>query len=154
ERRRTRHARAGRGAGRRALATVVPARGRREHPGRRGRDTGAATVSALPIVVIGGGQAGFTLVDTLRTRGYDGPIMLVEATSELPYQRPPLSKAYLAGTAGDEDLPFRPTSYYAQHDIDLRLGQRLIGIDERRGVAELSTGETVAYRDLVLATGS
>jgi len=111
-------------------------------------------VSALPIVVIGGGQAGFTLVDTLRTRGYDGPIMLVEATSELPYQRPPLSKAYLAGTAGDEDLPFRPASYYAQHDIDLRLGQRLIGIDERRGVAELSTGETVAYRDLVLATGS
>lgn len=111
-------------------------------------------MTARPVLVVGAGQAGFTVVDTLRARGYQEPIVLVDAHEDLPYQRPPLSKAFLTGKLPADALPFRPASYYADRDIDLRLGKRLSAIDCRCRVAELSSGESVAYRDLVLATGS
>ncbi|TDK43948.1 NAD(P)/FAD-dependent oxidoreductase [Antarcticimicrobium luteum] len=105
------------------------------------------------IVVIGAGQAGASVVAKLRKDGYDGKITLIGAEPVPPYQRPPLSKAYLLGDMALERLYLRPESFYAENDITLRLGQKVTGIDP---VAQTVTvgGETIAYDDLVLTTGS
>jgi 3-phenylpropionate/trans-cinnamate dioxygenase ferredoxin reductase subunit len=105
------------------------------------------------IVVIGGGQAGASLVAKLRAEGFDGAITLICEEPVPPYQRPPLSKAYLLGEMEEERLYLRPESFYAEHGIDLRLGARAEAIDP---VARTVTagGETIPYDHLALATGS
>ncbi|MFE0014111.1 NAD(P)/FAD-dependent oxidoreductase [Mesorhizobium sp. NPDC059054] len=105
------------------------------------------------IIVVGGGQASVSLVAKLRGLGYCGPLTLIGAEPILPYQRPPLSKAYLLGEMGVERLLLKPASFYADHDIDLRLGQFATRID--RGARTLQVGdETFVYSQLALATGS
>ena len=81
------------------------------------------------IVVIGAGQAGSSLVARLRKDGFEGDITLIGAEPHLPYQRPPLSKAYLLGEMELERLFLRPESFYADNNITLRLGQRVTAID-------------------------
>jgi len=105
------------------------------------------------IVVIGAGQAGSSLVAKLRKDGFDGEITLIGAETALPYQRPPLSKAYLLGDMALERLFLRPESFYSDNNITLKLGQRVTAID---AVAKrVSIGdEVVAYDHLVLTTGS
>src|SRR6516164_5138170 len=73
------------------------------------------------VVIVGGGGAGLAAADTLRREGYDGPVTLISADDDPPYDRPNLSKDYLAGTVPDDWLPLRPPSYYAQQHIDLVL---------------------------------
>ncbi|MCI2395501.1 FAD-dependent oxidoreductase [Aliiroseovarius sediminis] len=105
------------------------------------------------IIVIGAGQAGASLVAKLRNSGFDGKITLIGAETAPPYQRPPLSKAYLLGEMDEERLYLRPESFYAENDITLRLGTLVDAIDpERREV--VIGDERIAYDQLALTTGS
>ncbi|MEW2912229.1 FAD-dependent oxidoreductase [Leisingera sp. JC11] len=105
------------------------------------------------IVVIGAGQAGSSLVAKLRKDGFDGEITLIGAEEALPYQRPPLSKAYLLGEMEVERLFLRPESFYAENNITLKLGQRVTGIDPAAKTVSLGD-EVVSYDQLALTTGS
>ena len=105
------------------------------------------------VVVIGAGQAGASLVATLRDEGYEGAITLVGDEPVPPYQRPPLSKKYLLGQMSAERLYLRPRSYYDNAAIDLRLGTPVTGIDPSAHTVRLGE-DRLAYEHLVLATGS
>jgi 3-phenylpropionate/trans-cinnamate dioxygenase ferredoxin reductase subunit len=105
------------------------------------------------IVVIGAGQAGSSLVAKLRKDGFDGEITLIGAEKHLPYQRPPLSKAYLLGEMELERLFLRPESFYAENNITLRLGVAVTAIDAAAKTVSLGD-EVIAYDQLALTTGS
>lgn len=105
------------------------------------------------VVVIGAGQAGFSVVSKLRTLGFDGELILVGEEPDPPYQRPPLSKAYLMGEMERERLYFRPEAFYSENAIDLRLGVRVDAI-VRDARSVISNGEKLSYDELVLTTGS
>jgi 3-phenylpropionate/trans-cinnamate dioxygenase ferredoxin reductase subunit len=106
------------------------------------------------ILIIGGGQAGAQAVDTLRREGFEGRIVLVSEERELPYQRPPLSKKFLAGELAAERLPFRHQSFYDEHRIELKLGIRAVRLDPAARRVTLSNGEEVAYDRLLLCLGA
>ncbi len=105
------------------------------------------------IIVIGAGQAGASLVARLRKDGFDGNITLIGAESVPPYQRPPLSKAYLLGEMEQERLYLRPESFYAEQNITLRLGQPVSAIDPAARTVRLGD-EVLSYDQLALTTGS
>jgi len=105
------------------------------------------------VIVVGAGQAGASLVARLRAKGFDGRITLIGEEPFPPYQRPPLSKAYLLGEMERERLYLRPESYYAENDIDLRLGAPVTEIDADAQTVTVAS-ETLRYDDLVFATGS
>ncbi|KIC37805.1 NAD(P)/FAD-dependent oxidoreductase [Leisingera sp. ANG-M7] len=105
------------------------------------------------IVVIGAGQAGSSLVAKLRKDGFDGEITLIGAEEALPYQRPPLSKAYLLGEMELERLFLRPESFYTDNNITLKLGQLVTGIDPAAKTVSLGD-EVISYDQLALTTGS
>ncbi len=105
------------------------------------------------IVIVGGGHGGSQVAASLRASGYDGPLALVTAEADVPYQRPPLSKAFLKDPAHDL-LPLRPLSFYEKNAIDLRLGVEVTRIDARSGMAHLSDGGGLEADRIVLATGS
>src|SRR5258708_5214769 len=106
------------------------------------------------ILIIGGGQAGAQAIDTLRREGFEGRIVLVSEEPELPYQRPPLSKKYLAGELAADRLPFRHQSFYDGHRIELKLGVRAIRLDPALRRVALSNGEEVVYDRLLLCLGA
>ena len=105
------------------------------------------------IIVIGAGQAGSSLVAKLRKDGYEGEITLIGSEPVPPYQRPPLSKAYLLGEMELERLFLRPESFYADQNITLRLGQTVTGIDAAAKTVSLGD-EVLSYDHLALRTGS
>ena len=106
------------------------------------------------IIVVGAGQAGASLVAKLRSEGFDGQITLIGAEPVPPYQRPPLSKAYLLGEMAEERLYLRPADYYADHDITLRLNTRVVAIDRAAQVVELNDGTRLGYDQLALTVGA
>ncbi|QIB34953.1 NAD(P)/FAD-dependent oxidoreductase [Ancylobacter pratisalsi] len=105
------------------------------------------------VVIVGAGQGGFQLAASLREAGFDGPVTLLGDEPGLPYQRPPLSKAYLKGDAGIEQIELRPAAFYTQHRIILAHG-RASGIDRARRRLLLEGGASLPYEHLVLATGA
>ena len=105
------------------------------------------------VVVIGAGQAGASCVAKLRNGGFEGQITLIGAEPVAPYQRPPLSKAYLMGDMPLERLFLRPERFYAENDIDLQTNCLVEGISPRNQTISLE-GKSIAYDELVLATGS
>lgn len=105
------------------------------------------------VVVIGAGQAGASCVAKLRAGGFDGDVTLIGEEPVPPYQRPPLSKAYLLGEMPLERLFLRPESYYAQQNIRLITDCRVNAIDTIMRTVQAGD-ETLGYTDLVLATGS
>jgi 3-phenylpropionate/trans-cinnamate dioxygenase ferredoxin reductase component len=106
------------------------------------------------IAIVGAGQAAAQAVETLRKRGHTGPITLIGDEASLPYQRPPLSKKYLAGSLDRDRLLFRHAVHYAEHDVNLRLGYPVVSIDRLRRRVEIADGSAVEYDALLLATGS
>ena len=106
------------------------------------------------IAIVGAGQAAAQAVETLRKRGHTGPITLIGDEASLPYQRPPLSKKYLAGSLDRDRLLFRHAAHYAEHDVMLRLGFPVVSIDRLRRRVEIADGSAVEYDALLLATGS
>lgn len=106
------------------------------------------------VVVVGAGQAGASLVAKLRAVGFEGEITLIGAEKVPPYQRPPLSKAYLLGEMAEERLYLRPADFYADQNITLRLDTRVTGIDRAAKTIVLSDGEVLHYDHLALTTGA
>lgn len=109
---------------------------------------------AQTIVVIGGGQAGYQAAAQLRSEGYEGAIHLIGDEAALPYQRPPLSKAYLLGKTAAADLVFRREDFYQANKISMHLGVRADEIDREARLVRLSDGTTLAYEHVILATGA
>ena len=105
------------------------------------------------VVVIGAGQAGAALVAKLRSAGHDGAITLIGEESSPPYQRPPLSKAYLMGEMEEERLWLRSADFYKDNAITLKLGQKVSGIDPAARKVMFGS-EVISYDELVLTTGS
>lgn len=105
------------------------------------------------VIVIGGGQAGSSCVAKLRSGGFEGKITLIGGEPVPPYQRPPLSKAYLMGEMAVERLFLRPEAFYVDQGIELRMGAWVQGIDTDAKTVTLKEG-VLGYDDLVLATGS
>lgn len=105
------------------------------------------------IVIVGAGHAGFQLALALRQAGYRDPVVLVGDEPGLPYQRPPLSKAYLLDTISTLELVFRPEVFFVEQDIQC-LQATVTGIDSGRKRIVLGNGDALAYDHLVLATGA
>ena len=105
-------------------------------------------------VIIGGGLAGANTAAALRDQGCDAPITLIAAEAHRPYERPPLSKDLLTGSAERESVFVHPADWYAEHDVDLRTGVTVEAIDRDGRTVSLADGSTVAYDKLVLATGA
>lgn len=106
------------------------------------------------IVVIGGGHAAGQLLVSLRKDGFEGPLTLVSDEPFQPYQRPALSKDYLAGKLEAERLMFRPASFYEAQNIDMRLGVAATRIDRSGKTVHLDDGNTLAWSGLALTTGT
>ena len=108
----------------------------------------------MTIVIVGGGHAGGQAAASLRQEGYDGEVILLADEPHIPYQRPPLSKQYLAGEHGLERVYLRPAAFYDSKGIAVRTGVRATGIDADAKRVECESGERVGYDKLLLATGS
>ncbi|MDB6087726.1 MAG: FAD-dependent pyridine nucleotide-disulfide oxidoreductase [Gammaproteobacteria bacterium] len=106
------------------------------------------------IVIVGAGQAAVQAIDTLRRKGFTGKLALVGDEPWLPYQRPPLSKKYLAGALERDRLMIRPDQFYGDHSVETHLGRRVEEIARREQRLRLDDGSTLAYDALLLATGS
>jgi 3-phenylpropionate/trans-cinnamate dioxygenase ferredoxin reductase subunit len=106
------------------------------------------------IVIVGGGQAAVQALDTLRRKGFTGKLTLIGDEPWLPYQRPPLSKKYLAGALERDRLLIRPAHYFAAHAIEAHLGRRVTDIAPRERHVRLDDGRVLPYDALLLATGS
>ena len=102
--------------------------------------------------IVGAGLAGARAAETLRAEGFDGRVVLFGAEAHLPYERPALSKGYLQGTA---EAPFvHPAEWYAEQDVDLRLGTRVTALDAAAHEVETADGDRLRYTKLLLTTGS
>jgi NADPH-dependent 2,4-dienoyl-CoA reductase/sulfur reductase-like enzyme/nitrite reductase/ring-hydroxylating ferredoxin subunit len=106
------------------------------------------------ILIIGAGAAGDVAADTLRRGGYDGSITLIGDDADAPYDRPNISKDYLAGSAPEEWIPLRSSAFYEERDIRLLLGRRARRIDRARHEVRLDDGSAHRYDALLLATGA
>ncbi len=109
---------------------------------------------AARIVVIGAGQAGFSACARLRALGHDGSITLIGDESHPPYQRPPLSKAYLLGETTKERLHLRPLSFYAEKGIHLMMSSTVEAIERNMRIVRLADGSSIPYDRLLLTTGA
>jgi len=106
------------------------------------------------IAIVGAGQAAAQAVETLHKRAHQGSLTLIGDESLLPYQRPPLSKKFLAGTLDRDRLLIRHSAHYIDHGVDLRLGFAVVNVDRVRRRVEIADGSAVEYDALLLATGS
>lgn len=106
------------------------------------------------VVIVGAGQAAGQCAASLRRFGYAGPIVMIGEEPHPPYQRPPLSKAYLSGEIEQDRLWVQPPEVWADQNVELRLGLRVDAIDRSARRVSLSDGSSLTYSKLVLATGS
>lgn len=105
-------------------------------------------------IIVGASHAAAQLAPGLRQEGWDGRIVVIGDDPHLPYHRPPLSKAYLAGEKGREDLLIRTAGAYARFDIEFRLGERVASIDREGRSVSLASGASLAWDKLALCTGT
>jgi len=105
-------------------------------------------------IIVGASLAGAKAAETLRSEGFDGRLMLIGAEEERPYERPPLSKDYLRGEAGRDKVYVHDAGFYSEHDIELRLERRVVGLDLSAGEVALDDGERLRYDRLLLTTGA
>ncbi len=106
------------------------------------------------VVIVGGGAAGNAAAEMLRREGYAGSVTLLSADDSVPYDRPNLSKDYLAGSAPEDWIALRSPQFYAEEKIDLALGARVTSIDPKNKQVVLESGATHPYDALLLATGA
>ncbi len=106
------------------------------------------------VIIIGAGQAGFQAAHSLRQGGFAGKITLIGDEAHLPYQRPPLSKAFMLGTQNEDGLLLRQPDFYAQNTIDIITNQRVSVIHRTQKHVQLNDGQTLRYDHLMLATGA
>lgn len=106
------------------------------------------------IVIVGGSVAGVHAAESLRELGFEGDVVLVSAEDNLPYDRPPLSKEILLGSSQPDEILLRPTGFYQEKSIELRLGVAAVGLDTAEKTVHLADKSHLSYDGLVLATGS
>ena len=111
-------------------------------------------MSSSSVVIAGAGHAGVQAAASLREDGFQEPIVLLSDEQDLPYQRPPLSKAFLKGEIDAHGLPLRAEAFFRDQAIDLRLGLRATRIDRASKRVETSDGDALEYGHLILATGA
>ncbi len=111
-------------------------------------------MAAPAVAIVGTGQAGFQAAASLRQEGFAGRITMIGDEPVAPYQRPPLSKSYLAGESGLDELWLRPESFYAKQEIEVLADERVTAIDRAGSRLQLASGSTVSWDHLVLATGA
>jgi 3-phenylpropionate/trans-cinnamate dioxygenase ferredoxin reductase subunit len=111
------------------------------------------TADERAFIVVGASLAGAKAAQALREAGFEGRIVLIGSEPDRPYERPPLSKGYLRGETAREKLYVHEASFYTDNEIELRIGQRAIGLDTSRSELELDTGERLGFDRLLLATG-
>lgn len=107
-----------------------------------------------PIVIIGAGQCGLKAVETLRQNGYDGALVLIGDETQPPYQRPPLSKAYLKGELEEDRLYLKADSFYEDNNVATKFGMTATSINRDEKSVSLSNGEMVEYDKLLISTGT
>ncbi|MFE9117848.1 NAD(P)/FAD-dependent oxidoreductase [Streptomyces sp. NPDC007172] len=105
-------------------------------------------------VIVGGGLAGAKAAETLRSEGFNGRVILIGDEREHPYERPPLSKGFLSGKEERDSVFVHEVAWYAQHDIELHLGQTVTTIDRAAKTVRLGDGTLIQYDRLLLATGA
>src|SRR5215207_4592554 len=105
-------------------------------------------------VIVGASLAGAKAAETLRGEGYDGRVVLIGAEDQRPYERPPLSKDYLRGEVGRDKVYVHSEGFYAEHDIELRLGRTAVSLNTADGELALDDGERLHYDRLLIATGA
>src|SRR6266496_862731 len=110
--------------------------------------------SPASVIIVGDGAAGNAAAEMLRREGYDGPVTLIGADGFLPYDRPNLSKDYLAGTAPEEWIPLRSADFYREQKIDTFTNTSATTIDPQKKQVTLSDGRSLGYGALLLATGA
>ncbi|WP_338773011.1 FAD-dependent oxidoreductase [Nocardia vulneris] len=110
--------------------------------------------SGQRFVIVGGGLAAAKLAEALRANDFPGSVTVIGAEEHLPYERPPLSKEHLLGKKALAEFTVDPAQWYRDHNVDLRLGTTVTGLDPAAKTVELPDGSTVAYDKLALATGS
>jgi NADPH-dependent 2,4-dienoyl-CoA reductase/sulfur reductase-like enzyme/nitrite reductase/ring-hydroxylating ferredoxin subunit len=115
---------------------------------------GSTETTRESMVIVGGGAAGLAAADMMRREGYRGALTIISADADAPYDRPNLSKDYLAGTAPEDWMPLRDEEYFAKQKIQLKLKTRVSSIDTARRIVALDDGSSVAYGALLLATGA
>ena len=107
-----------------------------------------------PIIIVGAGQAGIKTAETLRLKGYDGDVILIGGETWPPYQRPPLSKAYLKGGMAEERLLLKAADYFEKAAINLMTGHHVETVDPAAHTLTLDNGLVLAWSKLLLATGT
>jgi NADPH-dependent 2,4-dienoyl-CoA reductase/sulfur reductase-like enzyme len=110
-------------------------------------------VTDAGVLIVGGGLAGQRAAETLRRRGYEGPVRIVCAEPRAPYDRPPLSKKVLAGEVGEETLAYRPRDWYRENEVELVLGDPAAALDPLARRVRLGSGARLSYGRLLIATG-
>ncbi|MFF0432274.1 NAD(P)/FAD-dependent oxidoreductase [Streptomyces sp. NPDC004327] len=105
-------------------------------------------------VIVGGGLAGAKAAETLRSEGFNGRVILICDERERPYERPPLSKGYLLGKDERDSVFVHEPGWYAQHDVELHLGQPVTAVDREAHTVRLGDGTVIRYDKLLLATGA
>jgi 3-phenylpropionate/trans-cinnamate dioxygenase ferredoxin reductase component len=105
-------------------------------------------------VIAGASLAGAKAAETLRSEGFDGRVVLIGTEQERPYERPPLSKDYLRGESGREQVYVHEEGFYAEHEIELRLGVTVTSLDPSSRLVRLDDGDPLRYDRLLLTTGS
>ena len=111
-------------------------------------------MSPRSVVIVGAGLAGARCAETLRAEGYEGAVTVVGDETLPPYERPALSKEYLAGRKEEDELLLRPRAAWAEQQIVFRLGQRVVGVDPGHRTVVTETGRELGWDVLVLATGA
>lgn len=106
------------------------------------------------VAIVGAGHGGANAAAMLRQHGFEGEISLIGAESELPYQRPPLSKAYLKAALSQPELLIRSEDFYADQAVDVRLGVNAVSFCPEKNSVSLDSGDAIAFDALILATGA
>jgi len=106
------------------------------------------------VVIVGGGGAGNAAAEMMRRQGFEGTITILSADDALPYDRPNLSKDYLAGNASEDWIPLRSPDFYKEQKIDVRIGTRVASIDPVERAVVIADGSHVTFDALLLATGA
>jgi 3-phenylpropionate/trans-cinnamate dioxygenase ferredoxin reductase component len=111
-------------------------------------------ISEQTFVIVGAGLAGAKAAETLRAEGFAGRLVLIGAEAERPYERPPLSKEYLRGEVGREQVYVHDEGFYAEHDIELQLGRTAVSLNTSIGYVGLDDGKGLRYDRLLVTTGA
>src|SRR5580692_5549858 len=111
-------------------------------------------MSERTFVIVGASLAGAKAAEELRKQGFDGRVVLIGSESELPYERPPLSKEYLRGESKREDMQVHDEAFYRDGKIELMLGATATAIDPTDGLVHLEEGEPIKFDALLLTTGA